>query len=183
MARRTLNHELGLTTAKVEIMNPLAIRVFDGPIADAHEAASSERSPIVVPSKIYCDDRGWSLMNQLQGVLSPQGQINFAVIYPSVVKAWHRHHKQTDFWICLTGNIKVGVHCEQTGRSWLDIIGEKRPGVMIIPPPLWHGLATVGSASAGLLYYVTRRYDPNNPDEDRRPYDSVEGFPWAVRHG
>ena len=23
-------------------------------------------------------------------------------------------------------------------------IGEKNPGVMIIPPPLWHGAATVG---------------------------------------
>ncbi len=37
--------------------------------------------------------------------------------------------------------------------------------------------------SAGLLYYVTHAYDAEHPDEHRRPWDSVEGFPWATRHG
>ncbi|MEX2212805.1 MAG: hypothetical protein WD768_01670, partial [Phycisphaeraceae bacterium] len=81
------------------------------------------------------------------------------------------------------GNMKAGVYRETDGKTWLAVIGEKKPGVLIIPPPLWHGVATVGNENAGLLYYVTHAYDMKAPDEDRRAHDSVEGFPWWVRHG
>ena len=121
-------------------------------------------------------------MNQLQGVLNSTGQINYSVQYPGVIKAWHRHQFQTDFWMGLMGNLKVGVHCEETGRSWVTVIGERRPGVLIIPPSLWHGATAVGAQQAGLLYYVTHAYDPTQPDEERRDVESLPGFPWAVQN-
>lgn len=158
-------------------------RVLDGDVAGAFEAAKRDNEPVFVPISVFADDRGWSLMNQLLGVLTPQGQMNYSVQYPGVVKAWHRHHKQTDFWVCLQGHIKAGVHRESDGKTWLAVIGEKNPGVLIVPPPLWHGAATVGPTQAGLLYYVTHAYDPHSPDEDRRAHDSIAGFPWGVRHG
>ena len=165
-------------------MNPQPIKSFmEGGPAAAWEAAKAQREPLFLPASIYTDDRGWSLMNQLQGVMSAQGQVNFSVQYSGVIKAWHRHSLQTDFWIGLKGHLKVGVHREEDGATWMAIIGEKRPGVVIIPPPLWHGAATVGNEPAGLLYYVTHAYNPKQPDEQRRAFDSVEGFPWAVRHG
>jgi len=165
-------------------MQPKAMRsITEGGPAAAFDIAKREREPVFVPATLFADDRGWSLMNQLQGVLAPEGQVNFSVQYPGVIKAWHRHSLQTDFWICVHGHIKVGVHREEDGASWLAVIGEKRPGVVIIPPPLWHGAATVGNQPAGLLYYVTHAFNPKQPDEQRRAHDSVEGFPWAVRHG
>jgi len=154
-----------------------------GDIAAAFAAAKAEREPVFVPASFFCDDRGWSIMNQMQGVMTENGQINYSVMYPGVIKAWHRHAKQTDFWMCLHGSLKVGVHREDDGKTWLHVIGEKRPGVLIIPPPLWHGAATVGAENAGLLYYVTHAYDMKAPDEDRRGHDSITGFPWGVRHG
>lgn len=164
-------------------MQPQAIRTFSETPSAAHEIARASREPVFVPATLYADDRGWSMMNQLQGVMRPEGQVNFSVQYPGVIKAWHRHSLQTDFWICLQGHIKVGVHREEDGASWMAVIGEKRPGVVIIPPPLWHGAATIGHVPAGLFYYVTHAYDPKKPDEQRRAFDSVEGFPWTVRHG
>jgi dTDP-4-dehydrorhamnose 3,5-epimerase len=158
-------------------------RVFEGDFAAAHAAALAAVEPVLVPAKFFTDDRGWSLMNLLTGVLTPQGQVNFSIMYPQVVKAWHRHHRQTDFWLVLTGHLKIGIHRESDARTWLAVLGEKRPAVLIIPPTLWHGGATVGTDPAGLLYYVTHAYDAKAPDEDRRPYDSVAGFPWATRHG
>lgn len=163
---------------------PVGVRAWhNGDIVAAHEAARVDHEPIFVPASFFCDDRGWSIMNQMQGVLTAQGQINYSVMYPGVIKAWHRHAKQTDFWMCLHGCLKAGIYREADGKTWLHVFGEKRPGVLLIPPPLWHGAATVGSADAGLLYYVTHAYDPKAPDEDRRPHDSVEGYPWGVRHG
>lgn len=157
------------------------ICVFDGDLAAAWESATAAGEPILVPAEVYVDERGWSIMNQFRHVLRPDGQINYSVIYPGVVKAWHRHREQTDFWLCLHGHVKVGVHHDE-GRSWQAVIGERRPAVVVIPPLLWHGAATVGHEPSGLLYYVTKAYDPDNPDEQRRPCDAVPGFPWGVRH-
>jgi len=158
-------------------------RVYDGGWAEAHELAQAQREPVFVPVTPFADDRGWSLMNMLHGAMSQQGQINFSMQYPGVVKAWHRHDKQTDFWMCLVGHIKAGIYRESDSTTWMLVTGEKRPGVLIIPPPLWHGVACVGPQPAGLLYYVTHAYTPAHPDEFRRPWDSVDGFPWESRNG
>lgn len=172
-----------LDTMTQPASKPNAPRVWqDNNLAAAWEHAKAEREPVFVPATFFCDDRGWSIMNQMQGVMNDQGQINYSVMYPNVIKAWHRHHKQTDFWLCLHGSLKIGMFNEETGQRWVCITGEKRPGVTIIPPPLWHGGATVGPDPCGLLYYVTHAYDPNEPDEDRRAFDSVDDFPWTVEH-
>lgn len=161
---------------------PTPPTVFTGPVAEAFNKARVAMEPVFVPAQAHADDRGWSLMNLLQGVMGPTGQVNFSVQHPGVIKAWHRHRLQTDFWICLLGHIKVGVARENDDRRWMMVIGEKRPGVMIIPPTLWHGAATVGPEPAGLFYYVTHPYDAANPDEERRAFDSFNGFPWGVEH-
>lgn len=164
-------------------MKPESMRKFDGPLPAAWEHAKSTLEPVYVAAAYFADDRGYSLMNQMQGVMSAQGQVNYSVQYPGVIKAWHHHDLQTDFWMCLQGHLKVGVHRAADKRSWMAIIGEKNPCVVVIPPPLWHGAATVGDSAAGLLYYVTHAYDPKKPDEHRMAHDGIDGFPWGVRHG
>ncbi len=149
----------------------------------AHKLALERGEPILCPATLFADDRGWSIMNQMQGVMTNAGQINYSCQYPGVIKAWHRHAKQTDFWLCVRGHIKAGVWRDGESWAWTAVLGEKSPDVLIIPPGLWHGAATVGNEHAGLLYYVTHAYDARRPDEDRRAYDSVPGFPWTVRHG
>lgn len=164
----------------VEIQTP---RTFKGPWSEAQDLARAEGEPVFVPVTPYADDRGWSLMNLLAGAMSDEGQINFSMQYPGIVKAWHRHDHQTDFWMCLVGHLKAGVYREEDNTAWQKVIGEQQPGVLVIPPPLWHGATCVGPKSAGLLYYVTRSYNPDQPDEHRRQWDSVEGFSWEPQHG
>lgn len=156
---------------------------LSGGWSEAFQLAQSQIEPVFLQIVPFADDRGWSYMNLLNGVMSDQGQINYSVQYPGVVKAWHRHDRQTDFWICLQGHLKVGAYRDADHTAWMIVAGEKRPGVLIIPPPLWHGAACVGPEPAGLLYYVTQTYDHEQPDEHRRAWDSVPGFPWAARNG
>ncbi len=156
------------------------MQISDKPLTEAYEIAKRESEPIFVPVGVYADDRGWSIMNQFQGVMSGEGQINYSVMYPQVIKAWHRHRVQTDFWLCLNGHLKIGINDEKSGRTWSIVVGEKRPGVLIIPPTFWHGAATVGPDPAGLLYYVTHTYNAAQPDEERCEYDSIAGFNWGV---
>lgn len=166
-----------------------AIPVFTGTLIEAHQRTLELRQPLLVPTAIFADDRGWSLMNQMQGILSATGQINVSLQYPGVVKAWHRHALQTDFWLCVRGDLKVGVHRPKGLRSndveldecaWSAVIGEHRPAVVLIPPGLWHGAATVGHEPASLLYYVTHAYNPERPDEERRPHNEPAWFEWGV---
>lgn len=168
-------------TSSARAVEPSAPLQVNDTWREALHTAQKQLTPVFVPVAHFCDDRGWSLMNLLEGVMSDQGQINFSVQYPGVVKAWHRHDHQADFWCCNRGHIKAGVYREADDRSWSIVFGEKRPGVLIIPPPLWHGAATVGASEAGLLYYVTRAYNRRTPDEHRRTWDSVPGFSWEVR--
>jgi dTDP-4-dehydrorhamnose 3,5-epimerase len=160
---------------------PHAIQTADN-CAVGFEQACAEQEPRFVPATAHVDDRGWSLMNQFQDVLTPEGQVNYSVMFPGIIKAWHRHQHQTDFWLCLHGHLKVGVQRAADDQRWMLVFGEKKPGVVIIPPPLWHGAATVGPDNAGLLYYVTRQYNPQAPDEERRAADALADFPWHVQY-
>lgn len=180
----SLSHGLGgaATTAPAGLTLRTPPR-FDGAWRDAAPAAADANEPLFVPVPAFADDRGWSLMNLLPGAMSGAGQMNFSMQYPGVVKAWHRHRLQTDFWVPVIGHLKVGVYRAEDDVAWMCVTGEQRRGVIVIPPGLWHGAAAVGAVPAGLLYYVTHAYDPAAPDEERRAHDSVPGFPWAVRHG
>jgi len=161
--------------------SPKPIRVFEGPVERAWDGAREALEPVLVPIRAHADDRGWSYMNLMVGVLGG-GQINVSTQHPGVVKAWHRHQKQTDFWVAIGGHLKVGVWREDDGACWHAVIGDRRPAIVVIPPSLWHGAATVGPDPATLLYYVNEVFDPEHPDEERRPHDALAGFPWAVQH-
>ncbi len=79
---------------------------FTGGWLEAHQLAKDGQEPVFIPLTPYSDDRGWSLMNLLAGAMDQKGQINYSVQYPGAIKAWHRHDRQSDFWICLTGQLK-----------------------------------------------------------------------------
>ena len=158
-----------------------SIELTDAPIKEALETALGKREPFFVRALQLVDDRGWSIMNQFQGVLGARGQVNYSIMFPGVTKAWHRHRYQTDFWFCTIGHLKVGVYRDD-GELWHGTIGEHCPGICVIPKTLWHGASTIGLVPAGLFYYVSRAYSPEHPDEERRPFDSIEGFSWTTQH-
>lgn len=166
-------------------------------IEESIEHAEKAQIPLLMSVEKYQDDRGWSFVNMLQG-LHRFGQINFSHIHPGTVKAWHRHKKQTDLWIVVQGDLKIGVVKEkETGGFenpahkqqdlwiqdfWITVLGEHNPGILVIPPGLWHGCAVVTPYPAGLVYVVTEPYDPHSPDEERRRFDYWKSVRWEVEH-
>jgi dTDP-4-dehydrorhamnose 3,5-epimerase len=153
----------------------------------------------------YCDDRGHSIMSLFDHVPALPGQFNASKMYAGVVKAWHRHALQDDYWAVLTGTLKIGLFNSETAplvaelrlagpRPGADVVtqievapaagqvvylGEQRPGVLRIPAQLWHGGVAIGGRDALLLYYVTRKYDPHKPDEQRENWDKFP-FSWST---
>ena len=175
------------------IMRFKTLDIFSEPTQDIITQAKDLDQPILLPLKPYQDDRGWSLMNLFQGLHS-FGQINFSHMHPGVIKAWHRHNCQTDLWVVVRGDLKIGIieqieeHQEGEPPSidhkiWSIVLGEHNPGILVIPPGLWHGCAVLTPDPVDLLYVMDNRYNADEPDEQRRPYNHFGPlFSWEVEH-
>ena len=92
----------------------------------------------------------------------------------NVVKAWHFHHRQVDWWYVAMGELEVVLYdlreeSPTHGEKMVFPLGESAPGVVRIPPGVAHG-CKVKSDEAHLFYLTSQTYDPE--DEGRYPFDS-----------
>jgi len=110
------------------------------------------------------------------------GQWSHSLMFDGVIKAWHLHHIQTDWWYILSGVLRVGLYDMRsdspTFRKTMDfLIGDYHPArVLKIPPGIAHGCKTV-QGTVNLLYVTSHVYNPE--DEIRIAYDDPEiDFDW-----
>ena len=143
----------------------------------------------------FTDARGWSVndiysivrknLSHGEDAVTPYDhtyefkdcQINYSILYPGVVKAWHRHQHQDDYFFVLHGMAQVGVYSDENGAE-KHFIGEHNPSVIHIKAGEWHGLTVVGTKPVGLLYLVTNTFNPTFPDEERAAFDTFVGADW-----
>ena len=109
------------------------------------------------------------------------GQINYSVLFPGVVKAWHRHKKQTDWFCVVLGNAKVALYDEKTKKFETHFMGELNPKVIKIVPGIWHGYTALGGKPCGLVYYMDKKFNPSEPDEERAEWNAF-GYNWEVEN-
>lgn len=141
---------------------------------------------------VHPDDRGrlFEVLRADEPMFSRFGQAYVTTTYPGVVKAWHRHQRQDDYFCCLVGMIKLVIHdgrpgsptAGQTQEIWL---GEHRLRLVIVPRGTWHGWTCVSEKEAMILNLVTEPYNRQDPDEQRLPphHNGVIDYDWARRDG
>lgn len=156
-------------------------------LKELYDKALKNGMPTFLPLTPYADDRGWSHMDVFSDALTLGGQVNFSEVASGVIKAWHRHQNQTDFWVVVRGMLKCVVFRESPANVWKKVVGVYNPGILIIPKGLWHGCVNTTMEPAGLLYYVDKRYNTAQPDEVRRPWDwpepiNVGGAWYGIEH-
>jgi len=105
------------------------------------------------------------------------GQWSQSLMWQGVIKAWHIHHIQTDYWLVPIGVIRA-VFCDMRGNSatykQIDecMMGDGyEPIVIKIPPGVAHGCKVL-QGPAILTYITSHIYDPD--DEGRIPYDDLK---------
>ena len=104
-------------------------------------------------------------------------QSNLSWTYPGVVRAWHRHRRgQVDYFVTLQGALKICAYDDEPGSPTRGGLFEKivhaaGPTLVRVPGHYWHGVMAVGNEPAMLIYFVTRLYDRDHPDEERRPWN------------
>jgi len=144
------------------------------------------------PFPVWPDDRGYFLeVARLgQGLVAdfPAGtsQVSAALNYPGIIKAFHFHRFQTDYWVPAAGLLQVAlVDLRRSSRSYgaknTLYIGALRPWQLLIPPGVAHGYKVIGEQASVLIYITNRNYDPK--DEGRIPYnDPSIAYDWELQH-
>ena len=138
--------------------------------------------------KVIPDDRGL-LMEMLRSDdpdFRQFGQVYVTMVYPGVVKGWHYHKQQTDYFVCLGGIAKVVLHDRREGSPTFGEtnvfeIGWQNQQLVIIPPGVFHGFTALGDEPAYIVNIPTELFDYEDPDEFRRPWNDPEiGYDWGV---
>jgi dTDP-4-dehydrorhamnose 3,5-epimerase len=141
--------------------------------------------------RLIPDDRGW-LMELLRTDWEEYekfGQVYVTTCYPGVVKAWHYHKGQTDYFACLSGSAKVVLYDardDSPTKGMINefIIGTLNPLLVKIPRLVYHGFAAVGNETAVIINLPTALYNYQKPDELRVPYDDPAiPYRWEVKMG
>jgi dTDP-4-dehydrorhamnose 3,5-epimerase len=137
--------------------------------------------------KLHSDDGGYFL-ELLRLEQYPVKQVNYSLVMPGAIKAWHLHYKQSDIWFVPPGNrLLVGLRdCRidsDTSCDTMRFIMGDAPKLLIIPPGVAHGCANVGSTPSSLIYFVTETFDIENPDEQRLEWDFFGDDFWKVSKG
>jgi dTDP-4-dehydrorhamnose 3,5-epimerase len=132
------------------------------------------------------DDRGY--FEELIRVTDPFfsegfGQLSQSKMYPGVVKAWHVHKTQIDWWYVAFGRLRVALHDLREGSPTQGVTQELQlgddlpPAVLKIPAGVAHGCRVIGQTPAHLFYVTSCTYDL--AEEGRLPYEDPKiGYDW-----
>lgn len=140
----------------------------------------------IKPIKRFIDERGFfaEVMRKDWKDLFTEDtvmQSNLSFTYPNTIRAWHRHLRgQVDYFLALKGLIKICAYDDQTRELNEVFSSGADPQIVRMPGKYWHGFKALGDEPALLLYFTTRLYDADDPDEERRPWDDPTLIPVAV---
>jgi dTDP-4-dehydrorhamnose 3,5-epimerase len=108
-------------------------------------------------------------------------QTNHSFTYPAIIRAWHRHLRgQVDYFLALKGTIKICVYDDKTSELNEIVSSGSDLQVVRIPGDYWHGFMAVGNEPAMLIYFTTKLYDPEDPDEERRAWNDLTLIPKII---
>jgi len=133
----------------------------------------------------HVDERGFfrEVVRRTDEILSEGfGQLSLSHMYQGVIKAWHIHRKQVDWWYLANGVIKVALYDTRrdssTYRELMEVmLGDNQPAQLLkIPTGVAHGCKCI-SGPADLFYITSDVYNPQ--DEGRIPYNDPEiNYDW-----
>lgn len=144
---------------------------------------------IIKPLKGHADERGCltEILRSDESIFEKFGQIYVSMNYPGVIRAWHYHKKQDDFWAVVKGMIKAVLYDGREGSPTFGevqevFLGEQHPVLLKIPVGVMHGYKTIGVEPSLLVNLPTEPYKASDADEYRLPYDTDEiPYDWEIK--
>ncbi|MBU1147011.1 MAG: dTDP-4-dehydrorhamnose 3,5-epimerase family protein [Candidatus Omnitrophica bacterium] len=124
--------------------------------------------------KLIPDERG-RLMEILRSddeIFQKFGQVYMTTAYPGVIKAWHYHKKQDDYFTCISGVMKLVLYdARETSPTYKEVndftVNLDNPLLIKIPKFVYHGFKCAGDKEAIVINTPTLPYNSKEPDEYR----------------
>jgi dTDP-4-dehydrorhamnose 3,5-epimerase len=113
----------------------------------------------------------WDIMGE------PVVQVHVTTTLPGRIRAWGLHQRNSDRLFVAAGLVKIAVfdgrlESPSHGRVNEFIVSEKNPGLLIIPPNLYHGWKNIGVTEAIIINMPSSMYRYDSPDALDLPWDS-----------
>jgi dTDP-4-dehydrorhamnose 3,5-epimerase len=176
---------------------------FTGRAADAYTVQDYSAKPTIdgveiVALRRFHDDGG--AMTELarlteggvDGLAGFQArQINYSVMEPQAIKAFHLHERQTDVWfvppsdkiLLVLGDVRRGSRTE--GLVKRIVLGDGDSALVRIPPGVAHGCRNLRATErSAIVYFVDVQFSTDaRCDEGRLPWDFFGAGVWDVERG
>jgi dTDP-4-dehydrorhamnose 3,5-epimerase len=143
----------------------------------------------IFPLKQIPDERG-KVMHMLKSTdpyFQEFGEIYFSMVFPGVVKGWHRHSRMVIHYAVPIGRIKLVLYDDRAnsntkGQVQEIFLGDSDYHLIQVPPWVWNGFKGVGSEPALVANCATI---PHDPEETERldPINNDIPYDWELKHG
>jgi len=140
---------------------------------------------MIKPLRTFTDERGFFteiFSAKWEEIFTDEiVQANMSITYPDIVRAWHKHERgQVDYFTTIKGSAKICAY-DEANKELNEIISTGNSiQVVRIPGHYWHGFKAIGNEPTILIYFVNKLYDPENPDEIRRPWNDKDIAPIKI---
>ncbi len=110
-------------------------------------------------------------------------------ILPGRIKGWGMHRLQSDRYYVARGSLRVVLFDGRENSPSAGNVAQinftvRTPGLLKIPPGVWHADENWGEDEALIVNFPTRAYDTSAPDKYRiDPHSGVIPFDWSTRDG
>ena len=118
-------------------------------------------------------------------------QMNYSVLEPQAIKAFHLHDRQTDVWyvpphdklLLVLHDCRAGSPTETPPMRF--VLGDGRNRLVRIPPGVAHGTKNLARAVGRIIYMVDVQFSTESGecDEGRLPWDFLGAEVWDVVKG
>jgi dTDP-4-dehydrorhamnose 3,5-epimerase len=135
---------------------------------------------------VHPDDRGrlFEILRSDEAIFKKFGQVYVTTAYPGVIKGWHYHKLQTDYFTCIHGLARLVLYdarenSRTRGKVMEFLLGPLEPKLVSIPPEVYHGFQCVSEFEAIMLNTPTEPYNAQHPDEYRLdPFSPEVPYTW-----
>jgi dTDP-4-dehydrorhamnose 3,5-epimerase len=109
----------------------------------------------------------------------PIVQVHITTTLAGRIRAWGLHQASTDRLFVVHGLISIVVFDGREDSPTFGYLNEFRvsdrnPGLLVIPPRLYHGWKNIGIDEAFIINMPSSQYDHEGPDALDLPYDAPE---------
>jgi dTDP-4-dehydrorhamnose 3,5-epimerase len=112
-------------------------------------------------------------------LVQPIVQVHMTTTLAGRKRAWGLHQHSTDRLFVVKGLISLVVYDGRLDSPTLGLVNEfkvseRNPGLVVIPPNLFHGWANIGIDEALIVNMPSVQYQYEGPDALDLPYDSEQ---------